>query len=95
MGHEAEVSYSGKEALARMEGFSPDLFMLDLALPDIDGYELARQLRSRAREGARFIAVSGYGPGIGGNLAANVFDEHVVKPMSPQILLKLLALPAT
>jgi CheY-like chemotaxis protein len=92
MGHTAEASYSGSEALVRVEQFSPDLFLLDLALPDIDGYELARRLRRVAHKDARFVALTGYGPGIGGNLAANVFDDHVVKPMSPEMLLKILGM---
>ena len=91
MGHNAEASYSGSEALVRVETFSPDLFLLDLALPDIDGYELARRLRRVAHKDAWFVAVTGYGPGIGGNLAANVFDDHVIKPMSPEKLLKILS----
>jgi len=92
MGQSAEAAYSGREALATMDRLSPDLFMLDLALPDIDGYDLARRLRLVARDGAKFVAVTGYGPGIGGNMSEHLFDEHVVKPMSPQVLLKVLAL---
>jgi CheY-like chemotaxis protein len=92
MGHEAEVAYSASAALVRVETFSPDLYLLDLALPDMDGYELVRRLRRTANKEARFVAVSGYGPGIGGNMAVNLFDEHVVKPMSPQILLRVLGL---
>lgn len=90
MGHYAEAAHSGSEALVRVEKFSPDLYLLDLALPDIDGFDLARRLRRTAHKDARFVAVTGFGPGIGGNLAANVFDDHVVKPMSPEMLLKIL-----
>jgi CheY-like chemotaxis protein len=94
MGHTAEAAYSGSEALARMDRFSPDLFLLDLALPDIDGYELMRRLRRVAREGAKFLAETGYGTGIGGNVSEHLFDDHVIKPMSPQALLRVLG-PAT
>ena len=90
MGHDARVAYSGSDALKQMAGFRPDLFLLDLALPDIDGYELARQLRAISGDKARYVALSGYGPGIGGNLAASLFDHHVMKPMSPEILLRVL-----
>lgn len=92
MGHNAEAAHSGSDALVRVERFSPDLFLLDLALPDIDGYELARRLRRVAHKDARFVALTGYGPGIGGNMAANVFDDHVVKPISPEMLLKILGM---
>lgn len=92
MGHQVEVAYSSSQALVRVEQFSPELFLLDLALPDMDGYELVRRLRLVAAKSAKFVAVTGYGPGIGGNMAANLFDEHVVKPMGPEVLLKVLAL---
>lgn len=92
MGHEVGVEYHSSGAIARMDQFHPDLFLLDLALPDLDGYELARRLRRVARKEAKFVAVSGYEPGIGGNLADSVFDEYVVKPMSPETLLKVLRL---
>jgi CheY-like chemotaxis protein len=90
MGHNVEVAYSASAALARLDRFSPDLFLLDLKLPDMDGYELARRLRQVARKEAKFVAVSGYPPGIGGDLADNLFDGHVVKPMGPEVLLRVL-----
>ncbi len=92
MGHAVEVAYSASAALARMQRFHPDLFLLDLALPDLDGYELARRLRRVASKEAKFVAVSGYGSEIGGNLAGNLFDEHIVKPMAPEALLRVLRL---
>lgn len=90
MGHEAEAAYNGKEAVERMARFSPELFLLDLKLPDVDGYELMRRLRLLAGKEAKFVALSGYGPGIGGNLAESLFDQHIIKPMSPEVLLNLL-----
>jgi len=92
MGHTAHPVYSAKEALGQLEALQPDIFLLDLALPDLDGYELARRLRTVAKKDARFIAVSGYGPEIGGNLAASVFDIHIQKPITPDALLKVIAL---
>lgn len=91
-GHSAHAVYSAKQALGQVQALDPDVFLLDLALPDLDGYELARRLRTVAKQGARFIAVSGYGPEIGGNLAASVFEIHIQKPVTPDALLKLLAL---
>lgn len=90
MGHNVEVAYSASAALARMDRFSPDLFLLDLALPDQDGYELARRLRQMARKDAKFVAVSGYAPGVAGDLAESLFDQHVIKPMGPEVLLQVL-----
>jgi CheY-like chemotaxis protein len=91
-GHVAHPVYSATEALGQVKTLDPDIFLLDLALPDLDGYELARRLRTVAKKEARFIAVSGYGPEIGGNLAASVFEMHVQKPVTPEALLRVLGL---
>ena len=91
-GHAAHATYSAKQALGQVQALDPDVFLLDLALPDLDGYELARRLRTVAKKEARFIAVSGYGPEIGGNLAASVFEIHIQKPVTPDALLKMLRL---
>ena len=48
MGHHSEVAYNGSAALDKINRFSPELFLLDLALPDMDGYELVRRLRPLA-----------------------------------------------
>ena len=92
MGHAAHPVYSAKEALGQVQALEPDLFLLDLALPDLDGYELARRLRTVAKKEARFVAISGYGPEIGGNLAASVFEIHIQKPVTPDALLRVIAL---
>jgi CheY-like chemotaxis protein len=89
MGHQAEVAYSGKAALEQAAVSHPQLFLLDLALPDIDGYELMRRLRPDHRT-ARFVALTGFTPDSGGNVAAKLFDEYVVKPMTPDILDEIL-----
>jgi CheY-like chemotaxis protein len=92
-GHSAQAAYSAKEALGLVkDGLVPDVFLLDLELPDLDGYELARRLRTVARKEARFLAVSGYPADIGGNLAASVFEIHIQKPVTPDALLKVLKL---
>lgn len=86
MGHDAEVAYTGGAALERAAAFAPQLFLLDLGLPDMDGYELVRRLRAIAHREAHFVALTGYAPGAGGNLADKLFDEHVVKPIAPEML---------
>jgi CheY-like chemotaxis protein len=88
-GHEAEVEYSGAGAIRLAAIFAPQVFLLDLALPDIDGFELVRRLRRLAPE-ARYVALTGYAPGAGGSLADQLFDEYVVKPMTPEMLAELL-----
>jgi CheY-like chemotaxis protein len=90
MGHEAEVEYTSAGAIKLASSFAARLFLLDLALPDMDGYELVRRLRPLAQAGARFVALSGYAPSTGGSLADKLFDEYVVKPMTPERLSDLL-----
>ena len=66
-----------------MDAFDPDLMLVDIGLPVMDGYELARQLRAKpALAHARLIAVTGYGQESDRRRALEAgFDEHLVKPI--------------
>ncbi|MBX9605849.1 MAG: response regulator [Gammaproteobacteria bacterium] len=80
-GHETLAVYSAPEALERVQTFSPEVVLLDIGLPVIDGYELAGRLR-RARGSLRIVAVTGYGQEADVRRArAAGFDEHLVKPV--------------
>lgn len=80
-GHETLAVYSAPEALERVHTFSPEVVLLDIGLPIIDGYELAGRLR-RARGSLRIVAVTGYGQEEDVRRArAAGFDEHLVKPV--------------
>jgi PAS domain S-box-containing protein len=83
LGHEVMVRFDGKSALADGPAFGPEVLVLDIGLPDIDGYELARRLRSEpATAGARYLALTGYGQAHDRTLArAAGFDHHFVKPV--------------
>jgi signal transduction histidine kinase/CheY-like chemotaxis protein len=83
-GNEVEVAYDGKAALALAERFCPDIMFLDIGLPEMDGYQVARQLRSgRGAEHLVIIAVTGYGQDSDRKLAYEAgFDHHLVKPAS-------------
>jgi PAS domain S-box-containing protein len=83
LGHEVAVRFDGKSALADAASFAPEVLVLDIGLPDIDGYELARRLRSEpATAGARYLALTGYGQAHDRTLArAAGFDHHFVKPL--------------
>jgi PAS domain S-box-containing protein len=83
LGHEVMVRFDGKSALADGPAFAPEVLVLDIGLPDIDGYELARRLRSEpATAGARYLALTGYGQAHDRTLArAAGFDHHFVKPV--------------
>ena len=83
-GHETHVVYSAKEALASMESFKPEVALLDIGLPDINGYDLARQIRKMPQlKALRLIALTGYGQKEDQQRArAAGFDGHLVKPVA-------------
>jgi signal transduction histidine kinase/ActR/RegA family two-component response regulator len=88
-GYEVRTAGDGAAALAMLDSFVPALAILDIGLPGMDGYELARRLRADARlAGLRLIALTGYGREPDRTRAlANDFQEHLVKPVRPDRLL--------
>lgn len=61
-GHETESVHSSREALERIDSFNPEVILLDIGLPEMNGYEVARAIRSRTNlNGLRLIALTGYG----------------------------------
>jgi PAS domain S-box-containing protein len=92
-GHEVIVEHDSRRALERAGSECPDAFLLDIGLPEIDGIELARQLRSRPESASStLIAVTGYGQEQDRrNTAAAGFDHHFVKPVDTVQLTLLLA----
>ncbi|MET0556154.1 MAG: response regulator, partial [Vicinamibacteria bacterium] len=92
-GYDCKSAGSGGAALALVSTFVPEVVILDLGLPEVDGFEIARRIRADARHaGARLVALTGYGQASdrAASLSAG-FDEHVVKPVQPDRLLDLLA----
>ena len=83
LGCETRVAYDGPSALAIVETFQPELALLDIGLPVMDGYELARRLRERPSTAKmRLVAVTGYGQKSDIELALGAgFDGHLVKPV--------------
>ena len=83
LAHRVIVEHGSRAALERARREKPDVCLLDIGLPEIDGNELARQLRAQAETAAAtLIAVTGYGQEQDrkNSLAAG-FDEHMVKPL--------------
>lgn len=82
-GHQTRVAYSAKDALVSATEFDPDVGLLDIGLPGMDGYELARQLRAKAQGKAlRLVALTGYGqPEDHQRVMSAGFDAHLVKPV--------------
>jgi CheY-like chemotaxis protein/nitrogen-specific signal transduction histidine kinase len=91
-GHQTQPAFSAEEALELAQSFVPDVVLLDIGLPRMDGYEVARRLRhSLLRKGARLIALTGYGQAEDRERAhAAGFDAHLVKPVDLEVLTKLL-----
>jgi PAS domain S-box-containing protein len=92
-GHEVTVARDGEEALALAESFGAHIVLLDLGLPKIDGYEVARRLRASPRLKPPYIvALSGYSSTEDREAAQRAgVDYHLVKPVAPAALENLLA----
>jgi signal transduction histidine kinase/ActR/RegA family two-component response regulator len=87
-GHQTRTVNTARAALLAAPEFEPEVVLLDIGLPEMDGYEVARRLR--AQNGAhlmRLVAVTGYGqPADRRRAQAAGFDEHMVKPVEPSAL---------
>jgi two-component system CheB/CheR fusion protein len=92
-GHETEAVNSAHAALEFAKSFKPDVVLLDIGLPEMDGYEVALRLRKLAElNGVRLIALTGYGQSEDRERARAVgFDDHLVKPVEFQALERALA----
>jgi signal transduction histidine kinase len=90
-GYEVRVAYTPHAALELLGSFHPDVAILDIGLPGMSGYELARELRQRQWDG-KLAALTGYGQAA--DMAASKaagFDAHLTKPVTPEQLLELVA----
>ena len=95
LGHDVEVAFDGPRALAVAARFHPTLALIDIGLPVMDGYELARRLRaSNGTEPLRLVAVTGYGEDANRKMSLEAgFDLHTVKPVPMENLRALFATP--
>lgn len=91
-GHDVKVVYDGPGALAAAREYRPDVVFLDIGLPGLDGYEVARRLRGPLGfRDARVVAITGYGREEDRRKAREAgFDVHLTKPVDPEELQKLL-----
>jgi CheY-like chemotaxis protein len=93
LGHEVRVAHDGPGALRLVEKFTPTLALLDIGLPVMDGYELARRLRELpSLAGIRLVAITGYGeaPAALRSVEAG-FEAHLVKPVQLERLQEVIA----
>src|SRR5262249_2870241 len=92
-GHHVRVAHTGPAALQAAEEFQPEVVVLDIGLPGMNGYEVARRLRQDPRSGgAVLIAVTGYGKEDDRRRSEGAgFDHHLTKPVEPDKLRQLFA----
>jgi PAS domain S-box-containing protein len=89
--HDAADGTSGVEIATRLQ---PDIVLIDIGLPGLDGYEVARRIRAVLKDRPRLIALSGYGQPEDKRRAFGAgFDDHLVKPADPTRLASILAEP--
>ena len=92
-GHETRVAYEAEGALQAAKAFRPDVAILDIGMPVMDGYELARRLKKTPQaEKTVLVAMTGWGQEEDVRKGKEAgFDHHLVKPSEPAVLEKLLA----
>lgn len=93
LGHEVEIAHDGVAALQVARRFGPELVFLDIGLPEMNGYEVARRLRTEAGlAAAKLIVLSGYGTERDRLRSREAgFDLHLVKPVDPSSLPAVIA----
>jgi CheY-like chemotaxis protein len=90
-GHEVQAAGTGAEGVQLALQHSPAVVLLDIGLPDLNGYEVGRELRQRLGPSVRLVALTGYGqPQDRARTEEAGFDAHVVKPVDPAKLTTLL-----
>jgi PAS domain S-box-containing protein len=92
VGHDVHVAGDGEEALEVARAVRPDVALLDIGMPKLNGYELARQLRAGHPRNPVLVAITGWGQRDDLRRAAEAgFDFHLVKPVDPDELIRLIA----
>jgi CheY-like chemotaxis protein len=93
MGHEVKTAYDGAQALAAAEKWQPDVVLLDIGMPKLNGYEVARQIRQQPwGENMLLIALTGWGQEEDRRRTSEAgFDEHLIKPVDVAMLHQVLA----
>jgi CheY-like chemotaxis protein len=92
LGHEVEVAYEGPSACEAAVATPPDIVLLDIGLPGMDGYEVARRLRREpSLDGMYLVALTGYGSESDRRKSVEAgFDDHLVKPVGLDALRRVL-----
>jgi CheY-like chemotaxis protein len=92
LGHSAEVVHDGTSAVETALRLRPEVILLDIGLPKLNGYEVCRALRQQGLEKELLVAVTGYGQESDRRLSQDAgFDRHLVKPIGMPVIRELLA----
>ena len=91
-GHEVKLARDGFQAIEVAPGFRPDVMLIDIGLPGMDGFEIARRMRQLdCGRGCLLVAVTGYGQERDRRQALEAgFDHHLVKPVNVQVLAEVI-----
>ncbi|MCW1912005.1 response regulator [Luteolibacter sp. GHJ8] len=87
-GHQVRVAYDGLAAIEQAASFAPQLILMDIGMPELDGLEAARRIRSEeAGQQIVMVALSGYDQNSHRLESARAgFDDHLAKPVEPNVL---------
>jgi CheY-like chemotaxis protein len=93
MGNEVRIAHDGLEAIAAAEEIHPDVILLDIGMPRLNGYDACRRIREHPwGEGIYIVALTGWGQEEDKRRSREAgFDHHLVKPVDPVTLGELLA----
>jgi DNA-binding response OmpR family regulator len=92
-GHDVRGVHSGREVMTAVRDFEPEVVLLDIAMPHLSGWEVARAIREQFGRRVTLIGISGkYNHSADNILSETVgFDHYVMKPYDPQALIALIA----
>ena len=91
-GNEVAVAYDGLQAVEATSTFHPDIVLLDIGLPKLNGYDVARRIRAALGERVLVIAITGWGQDEDRRKSREAgFDHHLTKPVDFTVLLDLIA----
>jgi signal transduction histidine kinase len=86
-GHEVELANNGPQAVELFDRMKPEIAILDIGMPGLNGYEVAQRIRQKAKQTVMLIAVTGWGQEADkARAAASGFDHHFTKPVEPAVL---------